>query len=65
LKDDLIESHVKERIIAPEVPVANIVTTELDEEFTVQFSKLSPEEQALLQNMKTLQLPKGYNQKIE
>ena len=65
MKDDLIESHVKERIIAPEVPVANIVTTELDEEFTVQFSKLSPEEQALLQNMKTLQLPKGYNQKIE
>jgi hypothetical protein len=60
LKDDLIESHVKERIIAPEVPVANIVTTELDEEFTVQFSKLSPEEQALLQNMKTLQLPKGF-----
>ena len=57
LKD---ESHVKERIIAPEVPVANIVTTELDEEFTVQFSKLSPEEQALLQNMKTLQLPKGF-----
>jgi hypothetical protein len=60
LKDDLIESHVKERIIAPEVPVANIVATELDEEFTVQFSKLSPEEQALLQNMKTLQLPKGF-----
>ncbi|MDP4832857.1 MAG: hypothetical protein NWR41_04040 [Rickettsiaceae bacterium] len=57
------DSHVVEVIADKEtqlIPLATIVAQELDEGLAVQFSKLSPEEQALLQNMKSLELPKGF-----